>query len=428
MDQDNDTEDMDSLHTFCKSLPKIELHAHLNGSIREHTLLELANERNVTLPPKCLLHEAEHHNADTEALFFNTKPRSLLECFDIFAVIPQCVNDLMALRRITTEVLEDAANDNVVYMEIRTGPKVLLRDHRSVAAEAHHQHCNYCTKKEYVETIISIMNEFERKDQLRYQQELEINSNKEIRRTARLPLIPRLIISVDRSGTIDQAMENTQLAIDMFRSSVSTNNKYIVGVELGGNPTRNDFRAFKPAFDMARREGLPISIHCGEIPMGLNGLEKDETLLSAYQEAVSIIEFRPERLGHGLLLSEMLMKRLTHQPIPIECCPTSNVMTLELSSHHGGNLIDGMKIHPQLGKWLENGYPISINTDDSGLFNTNLTREILLVAKAFHLGKRELVNIILNSVDHIFDPSGETKSRLRKDVADWIQNATSTAA
>ena len=88
------THEMDSLHTYCKHLPKIELHSHLNGSIREHTLVELARERNVTLPPKFLLHELEHHDADREALLFNNKPRSLKDCFDIFAVIPKCVNDL----------------------------------------------------------------------------------------------------------------------------------------------------------------------------------------------------------------------------------------------------------------------------------------------------------------------------------------------
>ena len=110
-------------------------------------MLELANERNVKLPRKFLLHEAEHHGPDKEVLFFNTKPRSLEECFDIFAIIPQCVNDLVALRRITKEALMDAAHDNISYIELRTGPKLLLRDHRSGET-------NRCTKKEYIETIL----------------------------------------------------------------------------------------------------------------------------------------------------------------------------------------------------------------------------------------------------------------------------------
>eukprot|EP00584_Thalassiosira_punctigera_P009569 CAMPEP_0172544432 /NCGR_PEP_ID=MMETSP1067-20121228/14595_1 /TAXON_ID=265564 ORGANISM="Thalassiosira punctigera, Strain Tpunct2005C2" /NCGR_SAMPLE_ID=MMETSP1067 /ASSEMBLY_ACC=CAM_ASM_000444 /LENGTH=406 /DNA_ID=CAMNT_0013330997 /DNA_START=14 /DNA_END=1230 /DNA_ORIENTATION=+ len=375
------------LYDFCKRLPKVELHAHLNGSIRQHTLVDLANERNVALPTDFfLLHEAEHHDPDKETLLFNTKPRSLRECFEFFSHIPKCVNDLAALRRITHEVLLDNANDNVAYLELRTGPKGLLRDHRSEEEE-------YCTKKQYVETIINIMQEFERGDQRRYEQEV-----KQKNEFVRLPLVPRLIISVDRSGTINQAKENIALAIEMFRSD----QKMIVGVELGGNPTQNDFRQFEPAFAQARKEGLPIAIHCGEVPMGSSEFEKDQALLKAYQEAVSIIQFRPDRLGHAMLLSDSLMGTLQQTPIPIECCPTSNVMTLELALHHGGNLIDGMKIHPQLGKWLDASYPISINTDDSGLFGTNLTKELLLVAKAHNLRKSELGNIILNSVDHIF--------------------------
>ena len=310
--------------------------------------------------------------------------------------------------------MEDAANDNIAYIELRTGPKVLLKDHRSTEVE-------YCTKKEYVETIISIMKEFESADHQRYQQQLKDNSNSG-NEYIRLPLIPRLIISVDRSGTLDQAMENIQLAIEMSKSSQSK--RYIVGVELGGNPMRNDFRDFQPAFELARKEGLPIAIHCGEVPTGENELEEDEAKLKAYHEAESILQFNPDRLGHALLLSDSLMEKLFHQPIPIECCPTSNVMTLELSLHKEGNLLDGMKLHPQLRKWLEKKYPISINTDDSGLFCTNLTKELLLVAKAHHLGDVELSNIVLGSVEHIFDQ--EIQSTLRTNIQTKIAQITST--
>ena len=98
-------------------------------------------------------------------------------------------------------------------------------------------------------------------------------------------------------------------------------------------------------------------------------------------------------------ISDSLMETLIQQPIPIECCPTSNIMTLELANHtNAGSLLDGMKMHPQLGKWIDKKYPISINTDDSGLFCTNLTKELLLVAKAHNLNEKELGNLILNSL------------------------------
>ena len=311
--------------------------------------------------------------------------------------------------------MDDAANDNVAYIELRTGPKVLLKDFRSSDEE-------YSTKKEYIDTIINIMDEFERTDYQRYQ--TEINSNKGSEEYIRLPLIPRLLISVDRSGTIDQAMENIQIAIKM--SQTSQGKKYIVGVELGGNPMRNDFSDFQSAFELARKEGLPIAIHCGEVPMGNNELEVDERKRKAYHEAESLLQFKPDRLGHALLLSDSLMETLLQQPIPIECCPTSNIMTLELANHTNGSLLDGMKKHPQLGKWIEKSYPISINTDDSGLFCTNLTKELLLVSKAYHLNEIELGNLVLNSIEHIFDSTGDTKSRLRTYIQDQIASISST--
>ena len=309
--------------------------------------------------------------------------------------------------------MDDAANDNVAYIELRTGPKILLKDYRSTTE------VEYSTKTEYIKTVINIMDEFERKDYQRYQN--EINKKEGNEKYIRLPLIPRLLISVDRSGTFDQAMENIQIAIQMAQTS-----KYIVGVELGGNPMRNNFKDFLPAFELARKEGLPIAIHCGEVPMGDNELEVDESKQKAYQEAESIIQFEPGRLGHALLLSDSLMETLIQQPIPIECCPTSNIMTLELANHTNGSLLDGMKMHPQLGKWIEKNYPISINTDDSGLFCTNLTKELLLVSKAYHLNEIELGNLVLNSIDHIFDSTGDTKSRLRTYIQDQIASISST--
>jgi adenosine deaminase len=395
------------------------------------TLIELASERNVILPPEFLLHEEEKTSTTTsnkldgevddydEVLFLNMKPRSLKDCFAIFDILPQCVNDLPSLRRIMREMLEDASLDNVIYLEVRTGPKILLIDHHQQQQQQQEQ---YCTKKEYVQAILDVMQDFETSDRSRYDEAVtSMNNNNDC--NIRLPMIPRLLISIDRSGTIEQAMENVQLAIEMSQSS-----KYIVGVELGGNPTRNNFTMFVPVFATARKAGLPISIHCGEVPMA----EDDETTKNhnehvAYQEAMSIIQFKPERLGHALLLSNSLMEQLMKDPIHIECCPTSNVMTLgltttnELAAGRRGNLLDGIKHHPQLRQWIQHQYPISINTDDSGIFSTTLTKEYILVMQGYNLSESDLTRIIVNSIQHIFDPSEEIKKWLITMVLDMFE-------
>ena len=443
---------IEPLHQFIKALPKLELHAHLNGSIREHTLIELATERNVQLPQSLIQHDAVEQQQQKKEddgrsipLFRNTRPRSLQDCFKVFEYIPHCVNDLVALRRITEEVLCDAASDGIAYIELRTGPKCLLRQYYCDRAEG--VQSSMATKREYVQTIIDIMQEFEKKESLRYTEEMKSNHNHRCdnNKIVRLPLIPRLIISVDRSGTVAQADENINLAIELFQQQQQqqqsskkgdAQNNYIVGVELGGNPTKNDFTNFEASFERARKAGLRVAIHIGEIPMASSNQHHDEshsstsspahqktagaaaavdpTLLAKYKEALAVINFRPDRLGHALTLSPSLIELLYHDPIPIECCPTSNTMTLDFALHHEGSLIDGMTMHPHLKKWIDTGYPISINTDDSGIFCTDLTKEFLLIAKVFGLDEKRLSKIILDSVDHVFDE--DIKDRLRSDI------------
>ena len=123
---------------------------------------------------------------------------------------------------------------------------------------------------------------------------------------------------------------------------------------------------------------------------------------AAYQEAETMLEFRPDRLGHALLLPRTLQKKLSEARIPVECCPTSNVMTLELAKHYSGSLLEGLKRHPQLASWLQSSHPISIGTDDPGVFHTSATKELMVLQKAFDLDRGTLGKIVLQSMEHAF--------------------------
>jgi adenosine deaminase len=128
----------------------------------------------------------------------------------------------------------------------------------------------------------------------------------------------------------------------------------------------------------------------------------DEGSATAYQEARSVLEFGPDRLGHALLLPPSLQDLLKEKKIPVESCPTSNVMTLELAKHCSGSLLEGLRQHPQLLMWLETKHPISIGTDDPGVFDTNPTKELMLLQKTFCVPKATLKRILLESMDHAF--------------------------
>lgn len=68
----------------------------------------------------------------------------------------------------------------------------------------------------------------------------------------------------------------------------------------------------------------------------------------------------------------------------IEVCPTSNYITLGLSSYAD---------HPHVRKLLSLNYPISIHTDDSGIFNTTLTKEFLHIMHALNLNLLDVVQL-----------------------------------
>lgn len=73
-------------------------------------------------------------------------------------------------------------------------------------------------------------------------------------------------------------------------------------------------------------------------------------------------------------------------PAPaIEICPTSNLITLGLSSYAE---------HPYLRTWLDLQYPISINTDDRGIFDSSLTLQLLYVKDAMLLDLADIVQIL----------------------------------
>jgi adenosine deaminase len=82
-------------------------------------------------------------------------------------------------------------------------------------------------------------------------------------------------------------------------------------------------------------------------------------------------QFVPDQTGHALLLPPNPQRRLLELRTPVETCPTSNVMTLELAQlsrshadaaphthhHHSASVVDGLKRHPQLRSWLECDHP-----------------------------------------------------------------------
>ena len=95
------------LSAFCLELPKIELHVHLEGSIRPRTLLELAKRRQVDLPA-----------ADEAGLAEWFRFRDFDHFVEIYLTCSRCLRDPEDFQLVVRDFLEEQARQNVRYCEV----------------------------------------------------------------------------------------------------------------------------------------------------------------------------------------------------------------------------------------------------------------------------------------------------------------------
>eukprot|EP00742_Colponemidia_sp_Colp-10_P008984 GILJ01009762.1.p1 GENE.GILJ01009762.1~~GILJ01009762.1.p1 ORF type:complete len:345 (+),score=53.54 GILJ01009762.1:35-1036(+) len=327
-------------------MPKIELHAHLHGSIPEQTIAALLAEKQEQDP--------DTYGAMKFAPVIVGDSRTLKECFAVFALIHHLVTDIHAVRRITKAVVESFAEDNVKYLELRTTPRA--------------NPATGMTKTMYLDTVIAAIE--------------EVCQN--------LDITVRLILSVNRAESLDDAEENINLAIKYSTSLVR-------GVDFSGNPTVKSFEHFSHLFNKARSHGLKVTIHFAEV------LDDDDS--------TSILKFKPDRLGHGCFADGRIRELMLESLIPLEMCPTSNAKTLELSTFDDHHFKDFYPLK----------YPLCICTDDSGVFSTTLSLEMYHIATTFNLTREQLAALTLQSVDYVFE-NEEIQDRLRRSIKDYVSS------
>jgi len=106
-----------------KSLPKVELHRHLEGSLRLQTMLDIANAHGITIPASILHLSGMVQVQDEDPLTF----QNFLAKFNTLRLFYRSPD---VIHRVTREAVEDAARDNVKYMELRFTPVALSRAER----------------------------------------------------------------------------------------------------------------------------------------------------------------------------------------------------------------------------------------------------------------------------------------------------------
>lgn len=202
------------MEKFIKEMPKIELHAHLNGCLTTDVLLELGSLKygNTTEEFKRLCQG------------FTSLGSTLDECFKKFKIAHDLTSSAECLKKAVLCVIEDFAKDNVIYVELRTTPKETKQ----------------MSKKKYLETVLDA-----------------IRSAQSIHPQIDVVLLP----SFDRAQGIEQAESSLKIILDLQHD----NRELIKGLDFSGNPAAGEFNIYKGLLETARNAGLKLALHCGEI-------------------------------------------------------------------------------------------------------------------------------------------------------------------
>lgn len=321
---------------FIQMLPKTDLHVHLDGSLRYDTIFDLAKKQKVDLPAK------------TEE-----ELKKIISCVDSctsleqylrgFAITLSVLQDDEALFRTAFELAEDAAKENIRYMEVRYSP--ILHTNKGLRLT------------QISDAVIAGLKAAEEKYNI-------------------------------RTGVIICGIRNMEPvnSIRLAELAVAYKNKGVIAFDLAGSEYNNPAILHKEAFDLALRNNLNITIHAGEA-------YGPESIAQAIHNCGT------HRIGHGTRLLEDgdLLNYVNDHRIPLEICLKSNYHTKAVSS---------LKAHP-LVFYLDYGLRITMNTDNRMISDTTMTDEFMLAIKELKLSYEEIKNIIINGYKSAFIPYKE---------------------
>ena len=248
---------------YYQSLPKVDLHRHLEGSLRLSTLSDVGREYDLDLP------DLDHLQQMVQVV--QTDPHTSQNFLSKFEVLRKFYRSPEIITRITDEAIADAAADNVAYLELRFTPSTLGKAGNYPLGEV-------------MDWVIAAA----------------------LSAQAKYGVTTRLIASVNRHDSVNLAAEVAQLAVDRHDSA-------IVGLDLAGDEANFSAAPFAPIFQEARQDDLKITIHAAEWGPAEN-------------VAQAIDQLGAERIGHGVrvLEDEDVAAMARERGMTFEVCVTSN--------------------------------------------------------------------------------------------------------
>ncbi len=246
-------------------MPKVELHLHLDGTVRTETIIELSNQQGIALP-------TEDVNDLKQYLQVSDECKSLGEYLEKFEFPLAVMQTYDALERIAYELCGRAAAENVRYFEVRFAPQHHTREGLAL--------------DDIVQAVLDGLNEG--------QIEFDIKAG--------------LILCAMRHHPIELNLAIVDLAIDF-------KDKGVVGIDLAGDEYNYPLEGHTELFAKANKNGLHITIHAGEA--------------TGAESVAKAMELGAERIGHGVTVFKdpRILARVKTTGVLLEICPKSNQHT-----------------------------------------------------------------------------------------------------
>jgi adenosine deaminase len=200
----------------------------------------------------------------------------------------------------------------------------------------------------------------------------------------------RILIDVSRTFGFENAQRNLKHLLDYLARRPT---ERIIGIGLGGQESGNPCGTYERVFREAREAGLHVVAHAGE-----------EVGPESIQDAIA--KLGAERIGHGIsaIKSDALMDMLKERQIPLEVCPTSNVVTRNVLRYED---------HP-IKSFYEKGLFVTLNTDDPVLFDIELNEELKRGSEKLGFSESDIVALLENGIRATFmDEAGKAAAKKR---------------
>ncbi len=255
-----------------RRLPKVELHRHLEGSLRLESLLEIAQRDGIDVPARNL----DEMRALVTMANRRGDNRAYLQKFStlrLFYRTPETIS------RFAYEVVADAAADNLRYLELRFNPRALSAVSGFPFEEVTDWVCDAVTRSAADHNIAA-----------------------------------RLILSINRQEGVEVGEAIAQVAVDRQCDGIA-------GLDISGDEAAVSAKRFGSLFVQAKQSGLGITIHAGE----WSGAE-------SVRDAIE--NWSADRIGHGVRVVEdsSATQVARDRGVFFEVCPTSNLQSGVVSS------------------------------------------------------------------------------------------------